>query len=444
VKTSQLAAWVEGQLIGKDIEFVGFSTDSRTLNPGNLFIALKGESFDGHDHLAQAQQKGAVAALVQQHQASDLPQIVVKDTYQALGTWAAKHRTLLSDIQVIAVTGSCGKTTTKQMLSAIFSTQGPTHSAIGSFNNHIGVPLTLLALTPEHQFAVVEIGANHQHEIAPLTQMAKPDVAIITIIAPVHTEGFGDVDTIAKTKAEIFQGLGPQGVAVINRDDHYYSFWQQLLNHQPVLSFSTHQKADIYASDIVLQYGCPTFMLHTPKGDIQIQLPILGRHNVINALAAASAAIALNVPLESIAQGLAHMQPAKHRLHVCKGINEATIIDDAYNANPLAVKAALDILAEHPGEKVWVFFDMKELGTLAQEAHQEVGKIAREKGIDKIFAIGELSRLTVQAFGEGAQHFADKTSLINALKPQLHKNMTILIKGSRSGALEEVAKALME
>ncbi|MGA2655667.1 MAG: UDP-N-acetylmuramoyl-tripeptide--D-alanyl-D-alanine ligase, partial [Gammaproteobacteria bacterium] len=339
---------------------------------------------------------------------------------------------------------SCGKTTTKQMMNAIFSKAGPTHSAVGSFNNHVGVPVTLLGLSQEHRYAVIEMGANHPHEISPLTQMAKPDVAIITIVAPVHTEGFGDVDTIAKTKAEIFEGLGPKGVAIINQDDHYFSFWQQLLKHQPVLRFSSQTKADVFATDIRLEFGCPVFMLNTPKGKIEIQLPILGRHNVINALAAASAAIALDIPLPLIAEGLAHMQPAKHRLHVCKGINGATIIDDAYNANPLAVKAALDILAGYQGEKVWVFFDMKELGKLAHEAHQEVGQIAREKGINRIFAVGEHARITVNAFGEGAQFFANKADLIHALKPQLHKNMTILIKGSRSGALEEVVKALME
>ncbi len=444
MKASQLATLTQGQLMGLDVEIFNFSTDTRTLNPGDLFIALKGESFDGHDHLAQAKAKGAKAALVEKQLAIDLPQIIVPNTYEALSKWAAWHRAQLSNIKVIAVTGSCGKTTTKQMLSAIFAKVGATHAAMGSFNNHIGVPVTLLGLTPEHRFAVIEIGANHQHEITPLTHMAKPDVAIITLVAPVHTEGFGDVDTIAKTKAEIFQGLGPKGVAVINRDDHYYDFWLQHLKGQPILSFSTHQDADIFASHITLNYGCAAFLLHTPKGEVQIQLPILGRHNVINALAAASAAVALDVPLSQIAEGLAHMQPAKHRLHVIKGINEAVIIDDAYNANPLAVKAAIDILAGYPGEKVWVFFDMKELGDLAQDAHQEVGRLAREKGIDKLFAVGELSALTTQAFGEGAQHFANKTSLIAALKPQLHKNMTILIKGSRSGALEEVVKALME
>ncbi len=444
MKTSELAHIISGQLNGNDVEFQGFSTDSRTINPGELFIALKGETFDGHDHLAQVLSKNAACALVEKAQAIDLPQIIVADTYQALATWAAWHRAQLPDIKVIAVTGSCGKTTTKQMMSAIFAKAGPTFAAIGSFNNHIGVPVTLLGLTKAHRFAVIEIGANHPHEISPLTQMAKPDVAIITIVAPVHTEGFGDVDTIAKTKAEIFEGLGPKGVAVVNQDDHYFSFWQQLLKNQPVLRFSTHNKADVFASDISLEFGCPAFMLNTPKGNIRIQLPILGRHNVINALAAASAAVALDVPLALIAEGLAHMQPAKHRLHVCKGINGATIIDDAYNANPLAVKAALDILADYPGEKVWVFFDMKELGALAHDAHQEVGMLAREKGINRIFALGEHARITVDAFGEGGQHFTHKADLITALKPLLHKNMTILIKGSRSGALEEVVKALME
>jgi UDP-N-acetylmuramoyl-tripeptide--D-alanyl-D-alanine ligase len=441
VKAKELIPLVHGQPINQDVTFQGFSIDTRTLLPGNLFIALKGETFDGHDYLQQAKEKGAVLALVSKLQDVDIPQIIVKDTYQALGDWASYHRAQLPNIKVVAVTGSCGKTTTKQMLSAIFSQVGPTHAAQGSFNNHIGVPLTLLGLTPEHQFAVIEIGANHPNEITPLTRMAKPDVSIVTIIAPVHTEGFGSVDMIAKTKAEIFSGLNDQGVAVINADDHYYPFMQQQVKNHKVLSFSLHH-ADIYASDITLQYGCAGFLLHTPKGNVSIQLPILGRHNVINALAAASAAIALDVPLPLIAQGLAKMQPAKHRLHMFTGLNQARIIDDAYNANPLAVHAALDILASYPGEKVWVFFDMRELGDLANAAHEEVGLAAQEKGIDRIFAVGELSPITVAAFGEGAMHFADKASLIAALKPLLHKDMTILIKGSRSGALEEVVNAL--
>ncbi len=456
MKASQLALLTGGKLEGADVEFNGLSTDSRTIIPGNLFIANKGETLDGHDYIQPALEKGATVALVTRKQPIPITQIIVPDTYQALGTWAAKHRAQLPSLEVIAVTGSCGKTTTKQMLGSIFSEVGPTIAATGSYNNHVGVPVTLLSLTPEHRFAIIEMGANHPHEIAPLTQMAKPDVAIITIIAPVHTEGFGDVDTIAETKTEIFDGLNPNGTAIINADDAYYPYWQKKLTaprhcerseaiqvHR-VLSFSSQNKADVYATDIQLKSGCAAFLLHTPYGEVPIQLPILGRHNVANALAGASAAVALKVPLDKIAHGLAHMQSAKHRLHVCRGYNQALIIDDAYNANPLAVKAALDILAEHPGEKVWVFFDMKELGNLAIEAHQEVGRFAKQKGVSRIFALGELSQLTVEAFGEGAEHFANKKALIDALKPQLHQNMTILIKGSRSGALEEVVQALME
>lgn len=444
MKTSLLAQIISGELHGPDVEFQGFSTDSRTIEAKQLYIARVGEALDGHEFLADVAKKGASAAIVQTLQNVNIPQIVVANTDKAFAAWAAWHRAQFPEVKVIAVTGSCGKTTTKQMMSAIFSKAGPTHAAVGSFNNHVGVPLTLLGLTKEHRFAVIEMGANHPNEITPLTQMAKPDVAMITIVAPVHTEGFGDVDTIAKTKAEIFQGLGSQGVAIINQDDPYFSYWQDLIKNKRQLHFSTQNKADVYATDITLNFGCPEFILHTPKGQIKIQLPILGRHNVINALAAASAAVALDIPLEIIADGLAHMQPAKHRLHVCQGVNGATIIDDAYNANPLAVKAALDILSGYPGEKVWVFFDMKELGALSHEAHQEVGQIAREKGIKRIFAVGEHARVTVNAFGDGAQFFANKADLIKALKPQLNKNMTILIKGSRSGALEEVVKALME
>lgn len=442
MKATQLAALVEGRLIGQEVLCQDFSIDSRTLKPGNVFIALKGEAFDGHDYVQSAQAKGAALAIVERELPIDIPQIVVADTYQALSAWAAWHRQQLTNIRVIAVTGSCGKTTTKQMLGAIFAECGPTHAAQGSFNNHIGVPLTLLGLNSSHQFAVIEIGANHPQEILPLTKIAKPDVAIITLVAPVHTEGFGDVDTIAKTKAEIFAGLSATGVAVINADDHYYPYWQKLLKNQPILSFSMTQKADVYATDIHLKDGCGAFLLNTPSGNIHIELPILGRHNIINALAAASAAVALKIPLPAIAQGLAHMTPAKHRLHICEGWQHAKIIDDAYNANPLAVDAALDILANHAGEKVWVFFDMKELGALANSAHENAGFAAREKGIDRIFAVGELSKLTVAAFGEGAQHFADKDSLIAALKPIMHQDMTILVKGSRSGALEEVVDAL--
>ena len=445
MQLSQLERILSATRLGEDATFTGFSTDSRTLQPGELFIALEGENFDGHNFLREVKARGAVAALVSKPQYDcALSQIIVSDTRRALAVWARWHRMQFPQVRIVGITGSCGKTTTKEMLAAIFSIQGETLAAHKSFNNDIGVPLTLLQLNASHRYAVLEIGANHPHEIAPLARLADLDAAIITCVAPVHIEGFGDLQTIAVTKGEIFQGLKQAGVAILDREDDFYSFWQQSLRTHPILSFGCVNEADVRATDIHLDAeGKAKFTLNIGHDHTTIELPLLGRHNIYNALAASTAAYALGVPLRAIKQGLEHMQPAAHRLQTLTGRQGVHIIDDCYNANPTAVKAALEILSRAKGERVWVFFDMRELGNMSEEAHRQVGLYAKKLGIQRLFAVGELSRLTVESFGEGAAHFADQTELLTALQEILHPNMTVLVKGSRSGRLEKIVEAII-
>lgn len=446
MQLSQLERILSATRLGEDTSFTGFSTDSRSIQPGELFVAIEGENFDGHTFLREVKARGAAAALVSKPQYDcAIPQIIVADTRRALAVWARWHRMQFPQVRVVGITGSCGKTTTKEMLAAIFSTQGETLAARKSFNNDIGVPLTLLQLSDQHRYVVLEIGANHPHEIAPLARLADLDAAIITGVAPVHIEGFGDLQTIAVTKGEIFQGLKQAGVAILNREDDFYHFWQQNLRMHPILSFGCVKEADVHATDISLSaQGQAKFILHIGNDNVAIQLPLLGRHNIYNALAASAAAYAMGVPLRAIKQGLENMQPAAHRLQVLTGRQGVHIIDDSYNANPLAVKAALEILSRASGERVWVFFDMRELGHMAEDAHRQVGAYAKKLGIQRLFALGELSRLTVEAFGEGAMHFADQTQLLDALQGILRPGMTILIKGSRSGRLEKIVEAIAQ
>lgn len=429
-----------------DVTFTGISIDTRTLKPGQLFFAISGNHLDGHAFLEQAKQNGAAAAVVSKLSPCDLPQLVVSDTTQALGLLATAWRQQFN-LPIIAVTGSNGKTTLKNMIAAIMvaACNQQTDQVLmtkGNLNNHWGVPLTLLQLNHTHHYATIEMGMNHLGEIAYLTQLTRPQVAIITNAGASHLEGVGSVEGVARAKGEIFSGLNSDGVAILNRDDAFFSFWQGLIANHHYLTFGFHPAADVTAI-IHDAKEVQHITLKTPEGDIDINLPLLGKHNVLNALGAAAATLATGIPLAAIKDGLEHMTPAAGRLQLHKLTEGIRIIDDTYNANPFSLHAAINILANFNGKKILVLGDMKELGEEAIPLHQTAGEEIRHAGIDLLFTYGELTQHTSQAFGSGAQHFKDQQQLVEALKPLLHNTTTILIKGSRSMRMEKVVAELI-
>lgn len=445
---SQLATIVKGKLIGEDREFSSVSIDSRTLKSGELFIPIVGENFNGHAFLADAQAKSAAGALIaeQEQIAIDckFSYVQVKNPQQALNQLAAYHRQQFS-IPIIALTGSCGKTTVKEMIASILGQAGKVLYTQGNLNTDIGVALTLLQLNAQHQFVVLEMGANHPGEIAHTVKMAYPlAAALVNNVHPAHLAGFKSLEGIAEAKGAIYQGLGTNGVAVINADDKFASFWQTQLKDKKVVHFGTAHAAEFTAKAIsVDSWGHATFQMCTPEGNIQITLPVPGQHNINNALAAASACYAIGLPLSAIQQGLQAVPPVKGRLCRKQGLAGATIIDDTYNANLGSVSAALKVLANLPLQRVFIFGDMGELGEAAEAHHSEIGKIARTLGIEMMFTWGKLSRLALDAFAGRGQHFADKAELISAVKPILDNNTVVLVKGSRSARMEEIVKELL-
>lgn len=424
-------------------EITGVCTDSRQIRPGHLFIAIKGDNFDGHAYLQEVEQKGALAAVVS-IKAPDLkiPQFVVSDPLMALAKLAAAHRQEIH-CPVIALTGSNGKTTVKEMIAAILP--APSLATKGNLNNHIGAPLSVLELNTEHRYAVFELGANHLGEIAHTVAVVHPDVALINNIAPAHVEGFGSIDGVARAKGEIYQGLGVQGVAVINDDDAYAHFWDDYLSGKNTLRFSATHTADVYASNVrVHSNGCAQFLLTLPEAQADITLQIPGLHNVSNALAAAACCYAVGLSIQDIQKGLYSFTGVKGRMTVLRGKNGATIIDDTYNANLRSVLAGLNVLAERSGDKIFVFGDMGELGQWATQHHQEVGNAARQLGINKLFTCGSYSAKTSEQFGSGAQHFSSKEELLESLKKELSSETTVLVKGSRSSAMEKIVHQLLD
>ncbi|MCE4071644.1 MULTISPECIES: UDP-N-acetylmuramoyl-tripeptide--D-alanyl-D-alanine ligase [Pseudomonas] len=439
---NEVAGALQGRLVGADVTFVAVSTDSRAIEPGQLFIALTGPRFDGHDYLADVAAKGAVAALVEREVAgAPLSQLVVKDTRIALGQLGALNRAAFTG-RVAAVTGSSGKTTVKEMLASILRTQGDVLATRGNLNNDLGAPLTLLQLAPEHQSAVIELGANRVGEIAYTVALTRPQVAIITNAGTAHVGEFGGQDKIVLAKGEILEGLAADGVAILNRDDKAFDTWQARADGRRVSSFGLHDaRADFHASDVKRDArGCPGFTLQGPAGEAAVQLNLLGEHNVTNALAAAAAAHALGVPLVGIVSGLHNLQPVKGRAVAQLATNGMRVIDDSYNANPASICAAIDILAGFSGRTVLVLGDMGELGAWAESSHREVGTYAIGK-VTALYAVGPLMSHAVQAFGSAGRHFADQASLIQALAEEA-STTTILIKGSRSAAMDKVVAAL--
>lgn len=429
------------------VEFRGISIDTRTLQPGNLFVAISGEHMDGHDFIEEAFKKGAVAALVSKQMKTAFPMLLVHDTTKALGQLGAVWRQSFT-IPFIAVTGSNGKTTLKNMIASILvaACEGNSSQVLatqGTLNNHWGLPLTLVRLNKEHRYAVIEMGMNHFGEIEYLTKLTQPSVAVINNAAAAHLEGVGDVAGVARAKAEIFAGLAPRGAAVLNRDDAFFPFWREIVAEHSYITFGFHPDADINASvHEVAQTQHLT--LQTPKGNIDIHLPLLGKHNVLNALAAAAATYVIGISLDAIKTGLETIQAAPGRLQLHTLANGVKIIDDTYNANPFSLQAAVNTLASFAGKKILVLGDMKELGPEAKTIHQAMAPAIRQAGIDFLFTYGDLSANTSQAFGEGAYHFNEQEKLVHALKPFLYNQTTILVKGSRSMKMEKVIAGLMQ
>ncbi|MEX2524679.1 MAG: UDP-N-acetylmuramoyl-tripeptide--D-alanyl-D-alanine ligase [Gammaproteobacteria bacterium] len=442
---SEAAGTIGAELIGEDVRFEGCTTDSRQVRAGQMFIALKGERFDGHDFLDSAAAAGAAAALVEEAEAvARLPLLKAADVRRAMGTLAGYWRGCF-DLPLIALTGSNGKTTVKEMIGAVLSQQAPVLATQGNLNNDIGVPLTLFDLGKEHRFAVIEMGANHPGEIDYLSHMARPTVALITQCAPAHLEGFGSVEGVAKAKGEIFHGLVHDGIAIINADDDYAGYWSGTVSGHRRITFGLKNNADVTADNIRFDPDSlqQTFSLHLAGSTFDVKLALPGRHNIMNALAAAACCHAVAIPPQQIQSGLERVSPVKGRLQVKMTSSGVRLLDDTYNANPASLEAGLAVLSGYPGRHWLVLGDMGELGEAAVTLHEQAGAMAREYDVERVFAAGELTANSVQAFGEGAEYFDDIESLIRAIQSGMDAGTTILIKGSRSMAMDRIVKRLL-
>jgi UDP-N-acetylmuramoyl-tripeptide--D-alanyl-D-alanine ligase len=442
---AMFAQLCHGQYAGPDRTFGTVSTDTRSLQPGDLYLALRGPRFDGNDFVAAAASAGAIAAIVDRPLVNPpLPLIQVKDGQQALTRAAAGWRAAFAG-KLVGVAGSNGKTTVKEMTAAILSQAGPCLATRGNFNNHIGVPLTLLRLDNEQRTAVIEIGANGPGEVASLVEIARPDVGLVTNAGAEHLEGFGDLDGVARAEGEMFAGLDATGLAVINADDVYATLWNGMTRARRI-TFGIDAVADYRATQIQEQLTATgfqvTFTMQTPAGSAAVRLNVGGRHNVRNALAAAAAAMGAGATLENVVAGLACMQPVGGRLKPARTTHGAQLIDDSYNANPSSMRAGIDVLAGLGGKSWLVMGDMGELGDYARSSHIEVGEYARVRGVERLFATGPLSTLAVEAFGAGASWYPDTESLARAVDEQLQADVSLLVKGSRSARLERVVSVL--
>jgi len=445
---SSAALILNGMQTGRNVEFTSVGTDSRAIMPGMLFVALKGERFDGHDYVEQTLAQGANCALVARDWAAAharLPLIGVADTRLALGQLAAHWRARFH-IPLIGVTGSNGKTTVKEMIAAILRADFGQHAVLattGNLNNDIGLPLTLLKLHAPHHAAVIEMGMNHPGEIAYLTGIARPTVALVNNAQRAHLAGLGTVADVARAKGEIFAGLPETGVAVINADDPNAPLWQEMNRARRSLTFGFTPTAEVRG--VWAAQGAGGLLeLTTPLGAAAAMLQVPGQHNARNALAAAAACSAAGVPLAPIVRGLANYGGMPGRLQQKRGRGGATVIDDSYNANPDSMRAALDVLAALPGRRIFVMGDMGEVGEAAGQLHDEIGGHAKSQGIELLFALGEKSVAAARNFGDGGRHCKDVATLVAALKPLMDKDTTVLVKGSRFMKMERIVAEILE
>ena len=447
MRLHQAAAAMTGELVGADRTLVGVSTDSRGITPGELFFALKGERFDGARFVEQAFAAGAAGAVVARDAtptvSSANPLIVVEDTRAALGRLAAHWRRRFT-LPLVGLTGSNGKTTVKDMIAAVLRLHCANPAQVlateGNLNNDIGLPLMLLRLRESHRYAVIEMGMNHAGEIRYLTGLAQPDVALVNNAGSAHIGLLGSREAIARAKGEIYEGLSSCGIAVVNADDVFADLWRAQNADRAIVDFGLEAPACVtgrytghaLSSDIVVK---------TPAGEAQFNLGLPGVHNVRNALAAAAASYALNVPTALIGQALGGFRGVEGRMQRCSGIHGSTLIDDTYNANPDSTLAAIAVLAGMPGKRILVLGDMGELGDEAAEHHARIGKAARAAGIDGLFTLGELSEQAARAFGETGRHFARIEDLLAAVELELSPEATLLVKGSRFMQMERVVKS---
>jgi len=436
-----------GRLSGNDAAYSDVVSDSRTLAPQQLFVALRGPRFDGHEFVGAALAAGAAGALVDAEQPVRLAQIIVPDTQAALER-AARHWRAGFTGALVGVAGSNGKTTAKEMTAAILGQSGNCLATRGNLNNHIGVPLTLLRLTPAHRFAVVEMGANRAGEVAALVSIARPTIGMITNAGAEHLEGFGNLEGVARAEGEMVAGLTAGATAVINADDEFAGLWRALTPAR-VVTFGVREPADFSAAEVHTSVGSEGFLtqfrLSAPAGSAAIHLAVGGAHNVANALAAAAAAASAGAGLQHIAAGLAAVRAVPGRLQFKQGASGAWLIDDSYNANPSSVRAAIEVLSSLAGRKWLVLGDMAELGEFAHQAHSAIGEFARAHGVERLYATGSLAARAVDSFGAGAQWYSDAAALTAALTGALGKaapDVRLLIKGSRVNRLERVVDAL--
>lgn len=443
MKLNDIASIIGAEPVASNPQIESVSIDTRTMRSDALFIALSGPNFDGNTFVAQAKTLGAAAAIVSKPVETDLPHLFVRDTRQALQALAAYCRSQVN-IPVGALTGSCGKTSTKSMIGWVLHGIAPALVTQASYNNNIGVPLTLAHLNATHQYAILELGANHHGEIAQLTRLVQPTVAMILNVGAAHLEGFGSLEGVARAKGEIYEGLSPEGIAIVNIDDPFSPMWLENLNPNQVVTFGRSNQAMIRATkEVMHDNGEMSFTLNLP-GNMsgKIYLPLLGSHQVSNALACSAMCHVFGVSLETIVQGLSSMPPVDQRLLRVKGRGGSKIIHDAYNANPTSVTAAIDVLAQCSGQQIFVLGDMLELGDNSKVMHAQMGEKAKSVGIDYFYTVGNLSQSASNAFGENGQHFETKQALLNVLLEQLSPEVTVLVKGSRGMKLEEVVKVL--
>jgi UDP-N-acetylmuramoyl-tripeptide--D-alanyl-D-alanine ligase len=442
---SDAARAVGGQLVGDDHRYGDVASDSRTLERGALFVALRGPNFDGREFVAAAAERGAIGAIVEAAVPHALPQIVVPDALRALQQLGQAWRAEFT-LSLVAVAGSNGKTTAKEMTAAILSRMGSCMATRGNLNNHIGVPLTLMRLEASHRSAVVEMGANRIGDVAELVRLARPTVGLITNAGAEHLEGFGNLDGVAQGEGEMVSCLEPTATAVINADDAYAGYWRGVAAARRILTFGVHANADFMAknSTLAIEHGefATRFTLDCPLGQRLITLKAGGAHNIGNALAAAAAASAAGASLEEIVLGLADFRAVAGRLQLKAGTRDSWIIDDSYNANPSSVRAGLEVLRSLPGARWLVLGDMAELGEYAEDSHARMGTYARDCGITRMFAVGPQSSRAVETFGSGAEWFVDADTLTRRLQAELKPGVTVLIKGSRINRLERVVQAL--
>jgi UDP-N-acetylmuramoyl-tripeptide--D-alanyl-D-alanine ligase len=449
MSTREAAAALDCRLVGADLRFASVSTDTRTVPAGALFVALRGEHYDGHRFLEAARARGAVAAMVDERagaeaEQSGLPCLVVKDTKQGLGRLAAHWRGRF-DIPLVAITGSNGKTTVKEMIAAILREHwgaGHTLATEGNLNNDIGLPLTLLRLRDEHKVAAIEIGMNHPGETAGLAAIAQPTVGLVNNAQREHQEFMKSVADVAAEHGDLFKALPASGTAVINADDEYAAYWRGLNTHRGVRDFGIEQPAAVSGRYTLNDFGSE-IVLTAPEGEIGFSLQIAGEHNVRNAVAAAAASTAAGASLAAVARGLSGFAAVKGRMQKKTGAGGGVVIDDSYNANPDSVRAAVEVLARLGGRRVLVLGDMGEVGDKGEEFHAEVGRYAKERGIDRLLLLGDMTRAAAAAFGQGAAHFAALDALLAAVSAEQAAGAAFLVKGSRFMKMERVVAALV-